>query len=152
MSEDDYIGTLEFEFRNLIMDKLMELPNWEKEKVPEKVWQEAIDRKKTSESDPTLLDYEKRIIDYVDFTDYLRIFTFKKNWDKIFQPVFKDRDIFAGRIKILQKLRNPIEHHRGNELRKHLSEHAHGELVQIYNYFMWMIQKDKDRNQPLEVD
>jgi len=151
MSEDDYVGTMEFEFRNLIVNKLMRFTNWEKDRVPQDVWERAVELKKTAEADPILLDYEKRIIDYVDFTDYIKIFRFKKNWEKIFQPVFKDSDLFFGQLKILQKLRNPIAHHRGNKLRNHLSKHGHGELVSIYNYFMFMIQKDKDRNQPLEV-
>ena len=30
MSEDDYVGTLEFEFRNIIVNKLMRFTNWEK--------------------------------------------------------------------------------------------------------------------------
>ena len=145
MSEDDYIGTLEFKFRNLIMNKLMKLPNWEKERVPPKEWQAAIELKKTSESDPVLLDHEKRIIDYVDFSDYIKIFQHKKNWDKIFQPVFRDSDLFFGQLKILQKFRNPIAHHRGNKLRRHLSEPAHGQLEQIYNYFMLLMQRDEDR-------
>jgi len=151
MSEDDYVATLEFEFRNMIVDKLMRFTNWQKERVPRDVWEKAAELKKTAEADPILLDYEKRIIDYVDFTDYIRIFRYKKNWEKIFQPVFKDSDLFFGQLKILQKLRNPIAHHRGNKLRSHLSKHGHGQLVQIYNYFMFMIQQDKDRNQPLEV-
>ena len=152
MSEDDYVATLEFEFRNMIVDKLMRFTNWQKERVPRDVWEKAAELKKTAEADPILLDYEKRIIDYVDFTDYIRIFRYKKNWEKIFQPVFKDSDIFFGHLKVLQKFRNPIAHHRGNKLRNHLSKHGHGQLVSIYNYFMWMMQNDKDRNQPLEVD
>ena len=152
MSEDDYVGTLEFEFRNIIVNKLMRFTNWEKDRVPQDVWERAVELKKTAEADPILLDYEKRFIDYVDFTDYIKIFRFKKNWEKIFQPVFKDSDIFFGQLKVLQKLRNPIAHHRGNKLRNHLSKEGHGQLVQIYNYFMFMIQQDKDRNQPLEVD
>jgi len=151
MSEDDYVGTMEFEFRNLIVTKLMRFTNWEKDRVPQDVWERAVELKKTEETDPVLFDNEKRFIDYVDFTDYIKIFRFKKNWEKIFQPVFKDSDIFFGQLKVLQKLRNPIAHHRGNKLRNHLSKEGHGQLVQIYNYFMFMIQKDKD-NQTLAVD
>ena len=116
MSEDDYVGTMEFEFRNLIVNKLMRFTNWEKDRVPQDVWERAVELKKTAESDPVLFDNEKRFIDYVDFTDYIKIFRFKKNWEKIFQPVFKDSDIFFGQLKVLQKLRNPIAHHRGNEV------------------------------------
>ena len=108
MSEDDYVATLEFEFRNIIVDKLMRFTNWQKERVPQDVWEKAAELKKTAEADPVLFDNEKRIIDYVDFTDYIKIFRFKKNWEKTFQPVFRDSDIFFGQLKILQKLRNCI--------------------------------------------
>ena len=56
----------------------MRFTNWEKERVPQDVWEKASELKKTAEADPILLDYEKRIIDYVDFTDYIKIFRFKK--------------------------------------------------------------------------
>ena len=64
--------------------------NWEKERVPGDVWEKAAELKKTAEADPILLDYEKRIIDYVDFTDYIKIFRFKKNWEKRAHNFYSD--------------------------------------------------------------
>ena len=46
MSEDDYVGTMEFEFRNIIVNKLMRFTNWEKERVPQDVWEKAAELKK----------------------------------------------------------------------------------------------------------
>ena len=47
MSEDDYVGPMEFEFRNLIVSKLMRFTNWEKDRVPQDVWERAVELKKT---------------------------------------------------------------------------------------------------------
>jgi hypothetical protein len=100
MSEDDYVATLEFEFRNMIVDKLMRFTNWQKERVPQDVWQKAAELKKTAEADPILLDHEKRIIDYVDFTDYIRIFRFKKKLGKDIPACFQgQRPILENRLE-----------------------------------------------------
>lgn len=145
MTEDDMIAMIEIEFRTLILRKLSKFDNWETEKIPPSVWEEAKKRKRIAEDDPSLLDYGRRVIDYVDFTDYIRIFDHKGNWQKIFLDVFKDKDLFFGNLKNLQKYRNPVSHHRGEKLRAYLTEHGHGHLIQLSNYFMHLMERDKLR-------
>jgi len=145
LSLDEMVGTLEIEFRALILRKLSKYDDWTNMKIPSDVWPDAERLKIEAEEDPTLLDTGRRIIDYVDFTDYIRMFDHKKNWAKIFQDVFKDRDLFLGNLKALQKYRNSISHHRGEKLDEYLKEHAHGHLIVLYRYFMHLIHQDEDK-------
>lgn len=143
MSEDDMIGTIEIEFRRIIIKKLSKFDDWETERIPPDTLESAKKDKIEAEEDPSLLDSGRRVIDYLDFTDYKRIFEYKGNWPKIFQEVFKDQELFFGNLRNLQKYRNPISHHRGSKLGEYLTDHGHGHLIQLYNYFMHLINQDK---------
>lgn len=44
---------------------------------------------------------------------YRLIITDRNNWENVFSDIFKDKEMFLARIKILKSVRNPVAHSRG---------------------------------------
>ena len=100
-------------------------------------------RQKDFEEDP-LMGGKHRTIDFVDFSDYIRIINHKKNWEKLFEPIFKNKFVCLGYLTSVQKLRNAVAHHRGNEIDKHLDLNQKGHLHELCKYFLNTIGKYYD--------
>ena len=135
------IEEIELLIKNLIVDVMEKYPKWEEDpnRIPQTEWKLAQQRQKETEEDP-ILEGKYHTIDFLDFSDYIRILNHKKNWEKIFEPIFKDRDICLGYLKTIQKLRNPIAHNRGNETDMHLDVNQKGLLYILHKYFLKTIE------------
>lgn len=54
------------------------------------------------------------LIDCLQFPHYQYIITDKKNWEKIFSKIFKDKEQFLSRIRVLRDVRDAVSHSRGD--------------------------------------
>lgn len=52
-------------------------------------------------------------VDCLEMDHYRLIITDSRNWKDVFEPVFKDKEGFLARLKILKDIRNPVAHSRG---------------------------------------
>jgi tetratricopeptide (TPR) repeat protein len=141
-TDSEKIEELELMIKNLIVDVMEKYPKWEEDpnRIPQTEWKIAKQRQKDFEEDP-LMGGKYRIIDFVDFSDYVRIINHKKNWEKLFEPIFKNKFICLGYLTSVQKLRNAVAHHRGNEMNKHLDSNQKGHLHELCKYFSKSIEK-----------
>lgn len=105
------ISSFEPEFREFIAKNLGRHygENW---------WTEAIkpDIRKKSESlcQKELQSGRKvELIDCLEMDHYRLIITDRANWANVFSNIFKDKEMFLARIKILKSVRNPVTHSRG---------------------------------------
>jgi ArsR family metal-binding transcriptional regulator len=51
-------------------------------------------------------------VQYIDFSDYLKIITKRDNWKNSFNRIFKDEDIITAKLKELEPIRNAARHSR----------------------------------------
>lgn len=100
------LSELENNVRNCIEERLGRISaNWWTEKVPPDVRQRAEERR-IKEGDSI------RLINYVDFSDYLKIITRRDNWKEVFYAVFRDEGIVTAKLRELEPIRNAIAHNR----------------------------------------
>jgi len=105
---------LENSLRKHIVAKLKEAycRDWWEKGVPDDVKHNA---KKRKETRLLPLYYPKREyheIYYADFSDYTKIILRKDNWNAIFKPYFKNRELTAATLAELNPIRNDIAHSR----------------------------------------
>jgi len=144
-TDAEKIEEIELLIKNLIVDVMEKYPKWEEDpnRIPQTEWEMAKQRQKDFEEDP-LMGGKYRTIDFVDFSDYIRIINHKKNWEKLFEPIFKNKFVCLGYLTSVQKLRNAVAHHRGNEMNKHLDSNQKGHLHELCKYFLNTIGKYYD--------
>ena len=140
-TDAEKIEEVEILIKNLIVDVLSKYPKWEEDPnlIPQTEWKMAERRKKTTQDDP-ILEGDFRTIDFVDFSDYIRIFKHKKNWEKRFETIFRDKDECLGYLKSIQKLRNVVAHNRGSKMNMHLDDNQKGHLHVMCKYFLKTIE------------
>jgi len=145
-TDAEKIEEVELLIKNLIIDVMEKYPKWEQDpnRIPQTEWKKAEQRQKDFEEDP-LMGGKYRTIDFVDFSDYIRIINHKKNWEKLFEPIFKNKFVCLGYLTSVQKLRNAVAHHRGNEMNKHLDSNQKGHLHELCKYFLNTIEKYYDK-------
>lgn len=85
-------------------------PNWWNSLIPFKLRQQAESRKRNEEHEFSSI--EKDVFAYLEFSDYIKIITYKQNWNLIFEPIFKDKDTLTKTFKILTYIRNTVSHGR----------------------------------------
>ena len=56
------------------------------------------------------------LIDCLEMDHYRLIITDTHNWKNVFELLFKDKEGFLARLKILKDIRNPVAHSRGATL------------------------------------
>jgi hypothetical protein len=105
---------LETTLRSVISSKLAGTgPNWWVERVPEDVRQRAEERKSRNERPyPWQSEQDVHPIHFVDFPDYVKIILRRDNWDQVFSPTFRDKEIISAKLRELEPIRNAISHFR----------------------------------------
>ena len=139
---DDLIAEIEISLRETILGKMQKDQDWEK-LIDQKIWSKAKQRYEEIKKYEMYHSEEYRIIDYVEFSDYWKIF--KPNW-KYFEEVFWNQIIFFGKLQELRVLRNFVAHHRGPKLGHYLNEKALDDLRNLHFYFMTRIMLDRRNN------
>ena len=129
-----FVTEVEIGLRKMIETKMSQYEEWEKQRIPKIILEDALKRKKNEEDHPMFANGKKRLIEYLNFGDYIQIFSYGKNWEKIFSTVFKDRDKCFGNLKQLIELRNAIHHNR------ELDEMSYGHLIILHQYFMFYLK------------
>jgi tetratricopeptide (TPR) repeat protein len=129
-----FVTEVETGLRKMIETKMSQYEEWEKQRIPKIILEDALKRKKNEEDHPMFVNGKKRLIEYLNFGDYIQIFSYGKNWEKIFSTVFKDRDKCFGNLKQLIELRNAIHHNR------ELDEMSYGHLIILHQYFMFYLK------------
>jgi len=79
--------------------------NWWVERVPPDIRQKAEERRGKDE-------IKRDTIDYLDFSDYVKIITKRDNWREAFKSVFKDETIITAKLRELEPIRNAVRHTR----------------------------------------
>ncbi len=163
LSENEMMFEIEKAFRKLIKRKLSGFQNWERELIPEEVFQEA-NRRWEEEQISHRLEGEPEWLDFLDITGFKEIFLFhcktciiekkrlrhnkkicnKSNWELFFRRVFGGKfTIFQGEIDSYRDIRNTgIAHTSGR-----LSEVSHDELVLLFSKWNKMICNDEDKSE-----
>jgi ATP-dependent Lon protease len=100
------LDELENALRNCIKSNLQGLSeNWWIERIPPDVRQRAEERRSKD-------DMKRDPVQYIDFSDYLKIITKRDNWKNSFNRIFKDEDIITAKLKELEPIRNAARHSR----------------------------------------
>lgn len=105
---------LETNLRSFISSRLGAISsNWWVERVPEDVRQLAEARKTKNERlYPWQSELDLHPIHFVDFADYVKIILRRDNWNQVFSPVFKDKEMISVKLRELEPIRNAISHFR----------------------------------------
>jgi len=135
-----YITEVENGLRELIEIKMSQFEDWERQRIPKTVLVDAQKRKEVEDSKPMFAHEKRRLIEFLNFGDYIQIFSYGKNWENVFGKIFKDRDKCFGNLKQLIELRNAVQHSRK------LDEKNYGHLVILHQYFMFYLKKSLNDN------
>ena len=113
-SAQEVLEELEAKFRKCIQSQLEKVSgDWWKERIPDDVRQKAEENKRKNDKPwPWLEGEDLHPVQYVDFSGYQKILLRRDNWENVFQPIFGDQDITAGKLKELEPIRNNIAHNR----------------------------------------
>jgi hypothetical protein len=129
------ISSFEYEFRRFIQKELQTHygDSW---------WSQGIDKDIRGKCEKLRESEAKKgknveLIDYLDFKHYQLIITDRENWDKIFSKIFKNKEHFLARLRILESNRHPIAHSRRIEQRDKI------EIVSAISYFKGIISQMK---------
>jgi hypothetical protein len=108
------VKQLETTLRSFISSKLAGISsNWWVERVPEDVRKRAEERKSRNERPyPWQSEQDVHPIHFVDFPDYVKIILRRDNWDQVFLPIFRDKEIISAKLRELEPIRNAISHFR----------------------------------------
>jgi len=79
--------------------------NWWVEKVPPDVRQKTEERREKDE-------IKHDLVQYLDFTDYVKIITRRDNWREAFQAIFEHQETITGKLRELEPIRNAVRHTR----------------------------------------
>jgi ATP-dependent Lon protease len=100
------LDELENALRNCIKSNLQGLSeNWWIERIPPDIRQRAEDRRSKD-------DMKRDPVQYIDFSDYVKIITKRDNWKNSFNRIFKDGDIITAKLRELEPIRNAVRHSR----------------------------------------
>ena len=105
---------LERELRRLIAEELSKLtPNWWKERVPYDTRVNAETRKQARETPyPGRARQDLSLVEYLDFSDYVKIITMKTNWDEAFKRIFGRQDVVSVKLGEIKPYRDDVAHMR----------------------------------------
>lgn len=104
----------EFEkrLRCFIRKNLKNFREWEKENVPSQVINKAQNKMRRENEHLTQNSIYVDFLDFVEFSDYLKIIVFEKNWASIFKNFFKSEQWIKERLIEITKIRNSLMHSR----------------------------------------
>jgi len=109
------LNTLEMGLRNAIRLRLSELTpgNWWLDRIPPDVRDAAQERAQQQElekaSEPVS---SEDLLDYVDFSSYVKILLRKNNWNDAFAKYFPTKEWLKTHLEELEPIRNSITHGR----------------------------------------
>jgi len=113
--EESYELLKKFEqkLRHIIEIELSKISSdWWKQRIPEDVRENALQRKKKNESPWAWIMGQNPLIDYIDFADYSKIISRRDNWKQAFSNIFGNKDELVSKLKELEPIRNAIMHSR----------------------------------------
>ncbi len=127
------ISSFEQTFRKFIESKL-------KNHYGKSWWEKGIDldiRKKAEKlwNWENTLGKKVALMDCLEMDHYRRIITNPRNWERVFQPIFQDKEMFLARMRILKSVRNPVAHSRGS-----FSFQDKLDIISCIQYFRRMIE------------
>lgn len=110
----DVLHNLENSLRRSIERQLSRTASdWWNTCLPEDVRTRAEIRKQRRETVwPWYPPTSSNNMDYLDFSDYRKIITFKSNWDQCFKQVFSSISFIEAKLSELEPIRNDIAHSR----------------------------------------
>lgn len=110
----ELVGTIETALRRLITRKLHAHAgdNWFKQRVPGELNVKAKDtrRRALKTGEP-----QAPLIEFLTLGELMGIVLQSKNWDDVFEPIFRNRDWFRRDIEVIGVARNPNAHYRAND-------------------------------------
>jgi len=111
---DELLENLENTLRRLIGETLSALDDdWWNQRIPGGVRTRAEERMARNECPwPWHSPRDLSPIYYVDFGDYESIITSRRNWNEVFEGVFKNKTIISSTLIELNPIRNARAHHR----------------------------------------
>jgi len=116
----ELLKELEQKLRHTIESELSRISSdWWKQRIPNDVRENALQRKKKNESPWTWISGGSPLIDYIDFTDYAKIISRRDNWNDVFRNIFGNKEELVSKLKELEPIRNTIMHSR-NLNKKHI--------------------------------
>ena len=107
----DHLQRFESEVRKFI-DQQMQAAfgeDWIKHQVPGPIRQAWLDKQQKARNNG---EPERPLIDYADFTDYELIIVRKDNWQAVFRPVFKRKELVRESFQRLYPIRHCVMHSR----------------------------------------
>jgi hypothetical protein len=100
------LDELENALRRCIKSNLENLTkNWWDERIPPDIRQNAEERQSKDE-------LKREFVQYLDFSDYVKIIVRRDNWREAFQKIFKEQEILTAKLKELEPIRNAVRHGR----------------------------------------
>jgi len=100
------LDELENALRRCIKSNLENLSkNWWIERIPLDIRQKVEERRSKDE-------LKREVIQYLDFSDYLKIIMRRDNWREAFQKIFKEQEVLLAKLKELEPIRNAVRHGR----------------------------------------
>lgn len=108
------VGTIETALRGLIARKLNAHAGdkWFKQRVPGALNIKAKDtRQRAIKAGEPLTP----LIEFLTLGELMEIVLQSKNWDEVFEPIFRNRDWFKRDIEVIGVARNPNAHYRAND-------------------------------------
>lgn len=100
------VKDLEQALRDCIKTRLEKISqNWWKERIPPDVRENAEKRREIDA-------LKKDLIEYIDFSDYVKIITRKDNWRDCFKDIFESEETLRTKMRELEPIRNNIMHSR----------------------------------------
>jgi len=100
------LDELENSLRRCIKSKLEEISKiWWIERIPPDIRKKAEERREKE-------DLARELIQYIDFTDYVKIITRRDNWREVFQQIFKEQELIISKLRELEPIRNAVRHGR----------------------------------------
>ena len=105
---------LEGLLRGCVVGELSKLDNdWWDTRVPNEVKSNCESRKAGRESPyPWLSPDESKLIEFADFSDYVRIICNRNNFKDAFERIFRDSAAISLKLRELEPIRNDIAHSR----------------------------------------
>jgi ATP-dependent Lon protease len=121
------LDDLESALRRCIKSNLEKISeNWWVERIPLDIRERAEEKRNKDE-----LKHE--LIEYLDFTDYVKIILRRDNWRDVFQKIFKDQEAILVKLRELEPIRNAVRHDRAltTEQRERLKTYSQDILRKI---------------------
>lgn len=110
----ELVGTVEASLWSLIAAKMSVLSgdNWFKHHVPSALYRKA---RETRHKALKAGENSSPLIEFLTLGEMMEIVLRNDNWEKVFEPIFRNRDWFKRDIEVIAVARNPNAHYRAND-------------------------------------